>query len=287
MKEFKESFYEAVELLPKKLSDCIKESYADNMQIFEVRLINECSPIIISDRGILRSRCIVTSKDLEESVLRLTGNSYHSFQREIAHGYIPLKNGHRAGLAGTAVYEVDRGITGLKNITTVVLRIANDVSLKSNPLFDDLLKSEIYSAIISGPPCSGKTTFLRDTAKRMSSLGCSVVVIDERQELFAGLKECTIVKGAEKAKGIEMAVKSLSPRLLICDEISSPKEAEAVAGALNSGVSVLASIHSKSYGDFKNKKTAQLLTSTKEFKKVLFLASFPNIGKITEAVDLI
>ena len=287
MKDFKESFYEAVNLLPYRLSNYIKESYKDSMQVFEVRLTNECNPLIITDKGIIKAGCTVTLRDLEESVLSLTGNSYHSFQKEMADGYIPLKNGHRAGLAGTAVYERDGRIVSLKNITTIVLRIANDVNLKNNPLFEDLSRTGIYSAVISGPPCSGKTTFLRDTAKKLSAMGCSVAVVDERQELFAGLKGCAVIKGAEKPKGIEMAVKSLSPRILICDEISSPREAEAVAGALNSGVGVLASLHAKNYQDFKNKKTAQILTSTNEFKKAVFLSTFPNIGEINETVDLI
>ena len=272
-------------LMPEVSEDIVK-AFEAKCRVFEVRLISDCKAVIIAEDGIHRGNLTITGRMLEECLLYLTGHSYHSFQREISQGYIPVKNGHRAGLAGTYIYSDSGKITGLKNITSIILRIANEAELKENPLIEYISKKGLNSLLVSGPPCSGKTALLRDTAKKLSQMGFNTVVADEKQELFAHLTGCSIIKGAEKADGIRIAVKNLSPQVIICDEVSGIKEAEAIAGALNSGVSVLASLHSKDYADFKNKRVAQMLTSTKEFKKAFFLSSYPCVGKLKETADL-
>lgn len=42
-----------------------------------------------------------------------------------------------------------------------------------------------------------------------------------------------------------MMIRSLSPDVLIADEIGSPEDAEAVTEALHAGISVIASAHGK------------------------------------------
>ena len=227
LKNWKQTYIEATNLLPKNLKEAMQNGFSDNCQVFEIRLILDNFPLVITSNGVKTINFNISGQILEQSVISLTGNSYHSYQRELAKGFIPLKNGHRAGIAGTVVYGEKNEILSIKNITAIVLRIANEVALEKNILIDDFIKNGLHSIFISGPPCSGKTTFLRDTAKKLSELDYSVVVIDERQELFIGLSKCIVIKSVSKPQGIEMAVKSLSPQILICDEISNSEESEA------------------------------------------------------------
>lgn len=55
---------------------------------------------------------------------------------------------------------------------------------------------------------------------------------------------CTdLLSGCPKGEGILMALRSLSPDLILCDEVGKEEEIRAVSMALNSGVPVVATIH--------------------------------------------
>ena len=114
--------------------------------------------------------------------------------------------------------------------------------------------------MIIAPPKCGKTTFVRYLAKKISSQKQlpSVVVIDERGEIFAqdngvssfdtGINTC-VLSYINKSKGLDFAVKNLSPDIIICDEISSFSEAEALRNTITAGVSVIFTVHGKNHND--------------------------------------
>ena len=54
--------------------------------------------------------------------------------------------------------------------------------------------------------------------------------------------------GYPKGVGIEIATRCFSPQLIVCDEIGSESEAEAILSASNCGVPILASAHGDSVG---------------------------------------
>ena len=57
-----------------------------------------------------------------------------------------------------------------------------------------------------------------------------------------------------KGLAIEIATKSMTPELIICDEISSFEEANAVGQATNSGVAIIASCHASSFDELCSKE---------------------------------
>ena len=106
-----------------------------------------------------------------------------------------------------------------------------------------LCGDSVHSALICGEPSCGKTSLLRDLLHEFSARQLSVSVVDERGELaWRELSGCDILHGTPKREGVEHAVRCLAPQVIVFDELGTA-EAEAVRGAVNSGVPVVASAH--------------------------------------------
>jgi len=119
---------------------------------------------------------------------------------------------------------------------------------------------ELCSTLILSSPAGGKTTLLRDFANYFSQSGKNVVVIDERLELSFGLpKNIDVIREIPKNEAVLMALRSLNPDIMICDEVFSEVEVESLSRVINGGVCVFASLHAtsvktalSSYPAFKN-----------------------------------
>ena len=213
-----------------------------------------------------------TNKDVDYIFKRICENSIHTYQDEINKGYVTLKNGSRVGIAGTAVMEKDE-IVSIKNITSLNFRIAKDYIGCSNKI-NNILDSNL---IIAGPPCSGKTTFLRDIARKLSAIK-KVCIIDERQEIFSanehfcldGMIDC--LSGYKKDYGISIALRTLSPQVIIFDEIGTLKECNCVYESFNSGVNIVTSVHCKDKTQFLNRTICKTLLKSFCFDFVVFLS---------------
>lgn len=168
-------------------------------------------------------------------------NSLYAYEKTLAQGYFTLEDGTRVGVCG------DMGSKGVfREYTSLCLRIAKHVSC-----------ADVYSGSVlaAGPPCSGKTTFLRDLACKLS-LCANVVVVDERGELSCGgllaKTNCDVMRFADKQYAVTSAVRTLSPQWIVCDELS-PQDVEYLLYAAQSGVKVAASIHACSLADAADK----------------------------------
>lgn len=106
--------------------------------------------------------------------------------------------------------------------------------------------------LIAGKPLCGKTTVLRDLARRLGE-SHRVTLIDSRNELSAsfhgtptldiGLNTDALCE-CSKTDGIMLALRTLSPEVIICDEIGN--DGSAVEQALFCGVKIIASAHAAS-----------------------------------------
>ena len=110
----------------------------------------------------------VTPAELQASFSRMCGYSVHSNSAAAASGFISLAHGHRAGVCGTAVMAESGTVKSFRDISSVNLRIAHEVPGSSDEIYPSLFSQGIVSAIIAGPPLSGKTTLLRDLARAPS-----------------------------------------------------------------------------------------------------------------------
>lgn len=214
---------------------------------------------------------IVSASDISDAFNSLCNNSVFSHDREIARGFISLDGGHRVGICGTFLENGD-----FCDITSLNIRIANRLKNVSASVPTEILKSGV---LVAGPPGSGKTSFLRDCAKRLSSgkESARVAVIDTRNELFSSDfkdlgENCDVLKISDKRKGIETALRILYPQIVIFDEIGSISQAEAVTECFNSGISVITSAHAGGISDLKERKVIKILLDSGAVKNAVLLS---------------
>lgn len=209
----------------------------------------------------------VTAEDLKESFRLLCGGSVYAHQEELSRGFIMMKNGCRAGIGGTLT---EKGF--MKDVTSVNIRISREVFGSAN----DILKS--YNGgglLIAGCPGSGKTTVLRDLLRQLSNGATGkllrVAVVDSRGELAgtAGGRPVNdlgpltdVLTTADKAAGIEIAVRTLYPDIVAFDEIGTTAELRRVKESFYAGVTVITTAHIGAFDELMRRDvTKQLILS--------------------------
>ncbi len=207
---------------------------------------------------------ICTQADIEHSFKTAFSYSMHSYSRELSQGYITTRGGNRVGISGTAVIsQGGEGIEAVKYITSLNVRIAREIIGCADEIVSECFKSGPEGLIIAGPPGSGKTTLLRDISRQLGAR-YKISLIDERGEISSahkgsaqnGVGEMTdIFYGYPKAIGIETAVRVMTPRALIVDEIGSESDGKALSYAVNSGVKIITAVHAGNLSEAM-KKTA-------------------------------
>ncbi len=229
----------------------------------------------------------VSRQEMRESFNRLCGYSVYSHLDTISQCFVTLPAGHRVGICGTAVTENGK-VTTIREVSSLNIRIAGEYKGCADEVLAYAFGNKLCNVIIAGPPSSGKTTLLRDIARQISGgkFGeyYKVSVVDERCEISPvsdGMCLCDMGPNTDvlslfrKAEGIMCALRSLSPHLIICDEIGTEDECEAIKSALNSGVDFALSIHASSKEElFMKPQFKTLLRSGTEFRAVI-LSSRP------------
>lgn len=222
----------------------------------------------------------------------LTNHSVYSFEEELRRGFITITGGHRVGLAGRTVLESGR-VRTIRDVSSFNIRVAREVIGVSKvilPHLIDLFGGRIHNTLIVSPPQQGKTTLLRDLARTISSgdktamqgvaRGFKVGIVDERSEIAASVKgvprfdmgpRTDVLDGCPKAEGMMMMIRSLSPELIVVDEIGRPEDAEALHEALHGGISVIATAHGYGMSDIKLRPVLRDLIAEKLFKRYVVL----------------
>ena len=227
-----------------------------------------------------------SQEDINECFLELCRNSVHSFAREIAEGYITLPGGGRVGFCGTAVIQ-DGRLTALRDISSLNIRFPRQVKGCAETLCRRAFAGGLCSLILCGKPLSGKTTVLRDMA-RILGKSHRVAVVDSRGEL-AGVhggvptldvgENTDVLNGYSKSDGIMCALRSLSPEIIICDEIGD--DAESVRQCMSCGVKLAVSAHAGSIAELKRRPSLAGLLPF--FDKAALLGQ---LGRLTEIAEL-
>ncbi len=223
---------------------------------------------------------IVSKADIKESFNRLCEYSVYSHTNDIASGFITVTGGHRAGLYGTAVYNNGK-VTGMRDIGGVNLRIAREFSGCAERLMRGVMNDGFCGFLICGAPATGKTTLLRDCARIMSDVMFKKVsVVDERGEIAAvchsqaqnnvGINT-DVLDGYIKSHGISQAVRTLSPDVIVCDELGGSDDIKSVIDGVNSGVDFVAAVHATDISDIRSKESLSALVRTGAFSKLVFL----------------
>ena len=151
------------------------------------------------------------------------------------------------------------------------------------------------NTLIISPPGSGKTTLVRDIIYKLSNEKKidNILVVDERFEIAASGESSNIdvgirsdiISGSEKGFAFNEALKTMSPKVIVTDEISSQADTESVCSAIKSGVKVIATAHAENISDLKSKKYFEGIIRDKYFERIIVLSSRMGVGTIDGVFD--
>ncbi|SFK93993.1 stage III sporulation protein AA [Paenibacillus sp. 1_12] len=238
----------------------------------------------------------------------LTQHSLYTFEEELRRGFITVAGGHRIGLAGRTVLEQGK-VKLLKDISSFNIRIAKEHKGCGNSIIPYVTDSTgqgcILHTLIVSPPQQGKTTLIRDLARIISKgpvsdsgtalrRGYKVGIVDERSEIAACVRgvprfelgpRTDVLDGCPKAEGMMMMIRSMSPELLIVDEIGRPEDAAAIHEAIHAGIAVMATAHGLNYEDISRRPVLKELLHDQVFKRIVVLSSQSSVGSLEGIYD--
>ena len=178
--------------------------------------------------------CILDQLQLEEIFHTLCGGAVHAHQNELTQGFLTTPSGCRVGVAGRYV---DRdGQMILQQVQSLNLRIARAVPLMLPDRLCEILQRHFIGMLVVGEPDSGKTTFLRQIAQSLAGMQRRVCVVDERGEIYPQelsgpdqqLPAVDTLSGIPKERAVQMALRTLSPQVIVLDELGSLAETAAL-----------------------------------------------------------
>lgn len=213
--------------------------------------------------------------------------SVHSFQKELSQGFITIQGGNRIGLCGSAVINKNE-VETIKDISSINIRIAKQIIGCSNNIYSSLFCGQLQSVLIIGPPLSGKTTILRDLCRQLGQAH-KLSIIDERNEIAAtvnGIPQndiglfSDVFNSYPKVDGIITAIRVMSPKIIVCDEIGSNEDAIALENAIHSGVKIIATAHAGSIEEIKKRIGLMKLLELGAFNKIALLGTGEKIGEV-------
>lgn len=234
----------------------------------------------------------LTADELNEAVRALADHSIYACEEQFRQGYFSLPGGVRVGLTGTFAQR-DGEAPALTHVGSISIRVAREIAGAADSLMPRILcEGRPLSTLILSAPMLGKTTMLRDIARQLAGRGLHVAISDERSEL-AGCREgvpqldvgvrTDVCDGLPKRLAIPQLVRAMSPEALVTDELGHAGDAEAVAEAVRSGVSVMASAHADSYSMARGRVALAPLFEDKLFRRVVLLAGTP--GRVEQVLN--
>lgn len=275
-------------IFPERIKNIIN-GYIMNKDIEEIRIGIERPLILISHNKEILTSYITSEEDLNYIIQRISNFSLYAYEEEIKQGFITIKGGHRVGIAGECVMENNK-IKTIRNISSLNIRICREVIGASKNIMKFIFENnKVNNTLIISPPRCGKTTLLRDIARSLSDKGKRVAVIDERSEIagcYKGIPQMNIgirsdvLDNCLKSQGMIMAIRSLAPEVIICDEIGSKEDIDALVMAFNSGVSVISTLHGFDIEDLFFRTVFKDLLDNKILDSVIVLSNKDKIGSI-------
>lgn len=279
--------------IPLSVADSLEHIDADKRQyIHEIRLrLLRANSITIGNKNDILidyqtgQPISLNKSDMLLCFRKFCENSIYKYENKIKNGYITLPNGCRVGFCGS---RSENGMVA--DISSINIRLSHQIPDASKEIFSQLFYgNNIESSLIIGEPCSGKTTILTDIARKLSNEKIRVSIVDERGEIAAvhqGVPQKDVGKFTDildsypKGEGMMIALRTMSPQVLICDEIGTQDDVLAMMQAMNTGVPVIASAHAKDPMQLMCRPQIKYLADNGAVSKFFFLEGAAHPGKI-------
>ena len=281
-------------IFSQKIAKCLER--VDESDLCEVRLrlggraaaLTRTGRFWLCERGLTERRAegvLCDKKDLETVILNVTNRSVYSVNENLKQGFVTYR-GCRVGFCGEIVRDGEKILT-VKNITSLDVRVPHDVACADRVLPFLLAEGRLQHTLVFAPPACGKTTLIRDLAKKLSYADrpSNIVLIDERSELGGGLADCDVLANLPKAEGLHFAVRNLNPDAVVCDELKSAADVEAVFEAASCGVAVVATIHAATLAELRRKDYLSRFFSERVFSRYVRLSDRLGLGTAEEILD--
>lgn len=269
-----------LKFLPKEAAEDVLAVECEKLSEVRIRANKKIAVTYISGgeprRKILPT--VLNETEIDRAVFKLCNFSIASAEEQLKRGYIISSEGERVGICGEGV-ESDGKITAFKRITSLCVRFPRQVKGCAEEFFLKYIKKP-SNCLVFSPPFHGKTTFIRDLGRLYSvSFGLDTLFIDERGELsldgYADLGESSdIFRNADKTFCLVSGVRSMNPQAIVCDEIMTESDCEAVRFAVSSGVKLLATVHSDDLLNLVKKQEIKSLLREKIFDYIVGLKNF-------------
>ncbi|MBM7555221.1 stage III sporulation protein AA [Halanaerobacter jeridensis] len=243
----------------------------------------------------------ITKKDIKETLHLMTNSSLYTLEEELKSGFLTLTGGHRVGFVGQVISD-NKSIRRIKNISALNIRLCQEIIGAADKVIDNVIAGtdDIHNTLIISPPRCGKTTLIRDLIRQISNgisdlnfSGLKVGVVDERSEIggaYQGLAQNSLgirtdlLDRAPKAEGMLLLIRSMSPDVIVTDEIGSLQDVEAIQESLNAGVRVVTTVHDSNLREVKARPSLQGLFEMDTFKRIIILSQRFGPGTVEQII---
>ncbi|MDR2520283.1 MAG: stage III sporulation protein AA [Eubacteriaceae bacterium] len=206
--------------------------------------------------------------------------SLYAYEEQLRNGFLTIEGGHRIGFCGR-VHRKGDDIASIDNFSSLNIRIAREIKGAAKRLYPYIdHNGRILSSLVISPPGVGKTTVLRDLARTISDGGKNVGIIDERCEIACSIdgratldvgERSDVLDNCPKAAGVALLTRSMSPDVIVTDEVSGKADYGAILSAVGFGISVLASAHASSLEELESKPYLKDILESGLFDRYLFI----------------
>lgn len=281
------AFEEVIAFLPPSLrlrASALPRPLWDKVEEFRLRAGRIPTVSLEGDELPLPGEGKLTRRELELTVEIVTRASAHTALEAARRGYLPLRGGHRLGLCGS-VWTEEGQVRNLRSLSSLNLRVAHAIpGCGATVLRTLVVDGEFPNTLILAPPGGGKTTLLRDLVRLLSDglvlRPLRVGLCDERGEVAAlwegepqfDVGERTdILEGCPKAQALLMLLRTMTPQVLACDELTDPEDLAALEHCTNCGVGLLATVHAGSVEELAQKPLYRALLERRLFARAVVL----------------
>lgn len=240
-----------------------------------------------------RDAYVPTREDAHQLLDLMTNHSLYTMEEQLRRGFVTIAGGHRIGLAGRTVLAGGK-VSHLRDIASFNLRIAREIQGAARGVIPQLLdfkQQTVYHTLIISPPQHGKTTMLRDVARSISGAcwyhpdarkwkALKVGIVDERSEIAGCLKgvpsfdlgyRTDVLDGCPKAEGMMMLIRSMSPDVIVVDELGREDDVIAMREAVHAGVRIVASAHGNDLEEVSRRPGIGAMLNEGMFQRIVLL----------------